>query len=90
MSLLSTILTEEIITQLKEKGVSKEAALSQIETFKQGIPYTEIVRPCTIGDGIENIGSDLDKYVGIYESEAIFRKIVKFVPASGAASRMFK
>ena len=90
LNVQDTILTEEIIAQLKEKGVSKEAALLQIGTFKQGIPYTELVRPCTIGDGIENIGSDLDKHVGLYESEAIFRKIVKFVPASGAASRMFK
>ncbi|MEE9238149.1 MAG: DUF4301 family protein, partial [Thermodesulfobacteriota bacterium] len=79
MNVQDTILTEEIIAQLKEKGVSKVAALSQIEIFKRGIPYTELVRPCTIGDGIENIGSDLDKYVGIYESEAALMKVIKFV-----------
>ncbi|MCH7520014.1 MAG: DUF4301 family protein, partial [Candidatus Dadabacteria bacterium] len=90
MSSLSTILTEEIIAQLKEKGVSKEAALLQIETFKQGIPYTELVRPCTIGDGIENIDAELENYVGFYETEAASKKVIKFVPASGAASRMFK
>lgn len=90
LNVQDAILTEEIIAQLKEKGVSKEAALSQIETFKQGIPYTELVRPCTIGDGIENINEEVDKYVGMYKSEAISKKVIKFVPASGAASRMFK
>ncbi|MCK5710839.1 MAG: DUF4301 family protein [Deltaproteobacteria bacterium] len=90
LTVKDTILTEEIISQLKEKGVSKEAAFSQIETFKKGIPYTELVRPCTIGDGIENIDEEVQKYVGLYESESESKKVIKFVPASGAASRMFK
>jgi len=90
MNTQSELLSEEILSQLKEKGVSKEAALSQIETFKKGIPYTELVRPCTLGDGIENIDAELDKFVEIYETESVSRKVVKFVPASGAASRMFK
>ncbi len=85
-----TILTEEILSQLEEKGVSKEAALSQIETFKRGIPYAELVRPCTLGDGIENIDKEAEKYSSLYEIEARSKKIIKFVPASGAASRMFK
>jgi len=83
-------LSEEILLQLKEKGVSKEAVLTQIETFKKGIPFTELVRPCTLGDGIENIDKDVEKYSSFYESEALSKKIIKFVPASGAASRMFK
>jgi len=90
MNTQSEALSEEIVSQLKEKGVSKEAALSQIETFKKGIPFTELVRPCTLGDGIENIDVELDKYVGLFESEAKSKKVIKFVPASGAASRMFK
>ena len=90
LNVQDTILTEEIIAQLKEKGVSKEAALSQIETFKKGIPYTELVRPCILGDGIENIDAELENYVGLYETEAASKKVIKFVPASGAASRMFK
>jgi len=83
-------LSEEILLQLSEKGVSKESALSQIATFKKGIPFTDLVRPCTLGDGIENIDKDAEKYSSLYEMEAPSKKIIKFVPASGAASRMFK
>ena len=90
MSGQKTILSEDVKTQLKEKGISIDSALSQIEIFKKGVPYTEIVRPCTIGDGIENIDGELDLYTDIFESEAKSKKIIKFVPASGAASRMFK
>ncbi len=90
MSSQTDTLSEEILKQLKEKGVSKESSLSQIETFKKGIPFTELLRPCTLGDGIENIGSEIDEYVSLFESKAPALKTIKFVPASGAASRMFK
>ncbi len=90
MNTQSEVLTEEILSQLKEKGVSKESALSQIETFKKGIPFTELLRPCILGDGIENIDPKIDEYLTLYEREALSKKVIKFVPASGAASRMFK
>ncbi|MGB3363335.1 MAG: DUF4301 family protein [Thermodesulfobacteriota bacterium] len=90
MTTQSGLLSEEIISQLQEKGISQELALSQIDKFKKGIPFTELLRPCTLGDGVENIDGELDKYVGIYEAESLSKKVIKFVPASGAASRMFK
>ncbi len=83
-------LSEEILKQLAEKHISKEAALSQIETFKTGIPFTELLRPCTIGDGINTVDNQIEKYVEIFEAESGSKKVTKFVPASGAASRMFK
>jgi len=90
MNLESEQLSHETISQLKEKGVTVESALNQIETFKKGIPFTELVRPCTIGDGIDNIDAKLNEYIDTYESESKSKNVVKFVPASGAASRMFK
>lgn len=90
MKAKSEFLSEEIVSQLREKGISQELALSQIETFKKGIPFTELIRPCRIGDGVENIDEELDKYVSIYEAQSLPKKVIKFVPASGAASRMFK
>jgi len=90
LTVKDTVLTEDIISQLKEKGVSIDSAVSQIETFKKGIPFTELIRPCTIGDGIENIDQETQKYAGLYENESESKKVIKFVPASGAASRMFK
>ncbi len=83
-------LSEEILSQLREKDISEEAALSQIETFAKGIPFTELLRPCILGDGIISLDDDIDKYTGIYEGESLSKKVIKFVPASGAASRMFK
>lgn len=90
MSNQSESLSEDVVLQLKEKGISEQLALSQIETFKKGIAFAELLNPCTLGDGVKNIDGDLDKYVGIYEKSSVSRKVVKFVPASGAASRMFK
>lgn len=90
MNTQSEVLTKEILLQLEDKGISKETALSQLETFNNGIPFTTLVRPCTIGDGIENIDLDLDRYVDFYETESKSMNVIKFVPASGAASRMFK
>ncbi|MEM7007964.1 MAG: DUF4301 family protein [Thermodesulfobacteriota bacterium] len=83
-------ISEEIISQLNQKGINEEIALSQIETFKNGIPYTELLRPCTVGDGIENIDDSVEKYIQIYDQESVNKNVIKFVPASGAASRMFK
>lgn len=90
MSSQAETLSEELLKQLREKDISKEAALSQIETFKSGIPFTKLLRPCTIGDGIENIDNQIENYVEIFEKSTAQKEVTKFVPASGAASRMFK
>lgn len=90
MSSQAEPLSEEILKLLRERDISKEAAVSQIETFVNGIPFTELLRPCTVGDGIENVDNHLEKYVEIFETESETKEITKFVPASGAASRMFK
>ena len=90
MSAQSQPISAEVLNHLGEKGISEETALAQIETFSKGIPFTELLRSCTIGDGIKNIDANIDKYVGLYESESPSKEVIKFVPASGAASRMFK
>jgi hypothetical protein len=93
-------MTEREIEQLKEdykRGKSNievpfEKILDQIETFRAGIPYLNLVRPCSIGDGIQLIDEEEDYDELIFEfQEAVDEgRITKFVPASGAASRMFK
>ncbi len=79
MSSQTETLSDEILKQLKDKGVSKESALFQIETFKRGIPFTELLRPCTLGEGIENIDPDRDEYISLYESKTQSKKVIKFV-----------
>lgn len=76
---------------LTEKGISEEAVQQQLTYFKEGFPYTKVVRAATIGDGIVVLDEDaLERYVELYERQSKQLAVCKFVPASGAASRMFK
>jgi hypothetical protein len=68
-----------------------EIIINQIEVFKKGIPYLKLVKPCIIGDGIKIIPGDEQKgYIKLFLSALDERIAMKFVPASGAATRMFK
>lgn len=78
------------INQIEERGSSCDIINSQIESFKKGFPWMNIIAPATPEKGIEVLSdeqmSDLIKY---YDKAQVHGKC-KFVPASGAASRMFK
>ncbi len=60
--------------------------------LSSGFPYPEIAAPATVGYGIFSLTPDFEKQTGQLWNDYIAQghKIVKFVPASGAASRMFK
>ncbi|MFW6267686.1 MAG: DUF4301 family protein [Marinilabiliaceae bacterium] len=78
--------------QLQEKGIAPETAEEQIERFKKGFPPLKVERPATLTDGIVPFSEErLEEYKNLYEQE-IDKGLrpMKFVPASGAASRMFK
>ncbi len=75
--------------QLKEKGISKQKVLDQIETFKEGIPFVHLEKAAVINDGIVHV-DDEDAMISYFEGNIDGKTILKFVPASGAASRMFK
>jgi hypothetical protein len=72
---------------LKQRGIQEKDIASQIESFKSGFPKTRLVAPAVINDGITVIDNH-QSYVSIYDQSKV--STVKFVPASGAASRMFK
>ncbi|CAN5244987.1 DUF4301 family protein [soil metagenome] len=81
----------EEIKEIKGRGSDPELVKKQIENFKQGFPYLELIKAATIGDGILKVNEQETKDFAVkYEEESANRKIIKFVPASGAASRMFK
>jgi hypothetical protein len=83
--------TKQDLQQIDDLGISMDGVRDQLEKFIQGIPFVNVVTAASIGNGIENIGSqDQQKLIDLYESEKDQLEIVKFVPASGAASRMFK
>ena len=84
-------LTDQDLKQIEQKGLTLRQVNKQIETFKSGIPFTNIVEAATIGNGIIALNNDLiDESLEFFESKRDKISIVKFVPASGAASRMFK
>jgi hypothetical protein len=77
--------------QLHARGITEETALSHIALFQHGIPYTILHRPCTVGDGITILQPQaLEHLAAVHAAAALTGRTMKFVPASGAASRMFK
>jgi hypothetical protein len=81
------ILSEKITAQ----GKQIETVQIQLESFKQGFPYLNLVAPATPARGIQVWSeSQVKDYQSYFEKRASELELVKFVPASGAASRMFK
>lgn len=76
---------------LSEKGISPQEAFAQIETFREGIPPVRLSKAAVIGDGIERLEPQQQQWLRKhYRAHSPGLQIVKFTPASGAASRMFK
>ena len=63
---------------------------AELERFKKGFPWLDIVAPATPERGIEVLTADEAARAEAYSDEADVAGRCKFVPASGAASRMFK
>ncbi len=77
--------------QIVEQGMNPETVAGQIENFKNGFPFLKITAPATPGDGIQVLSTDqLDSLIAGFPALSAEKEMVKFVPASGAASRMFK
>lgn len=86
-----SIFNEDDRREIEARGITEESVLSQIEIFKKGFSFSKLLKPCTIGDGILCLKkSDLDRLGSIFSQAARSGRVMKFVPASGAASRMFK
>lgn len=84
--------SKQDISQIEAQGVSEEQVLFQLKQIEKGFPFLKLESAAAVGKGIIVPQKDeQDKYENIwnnYKNEG--HKIVKFVPASGAASRMFK
>jgi len=79
-------------TSLKKKGISSNQIEEQLNSFKKGFPYLEIQAAAEPGNGIVLV-SESEKANLLVSWEDYLKtsaSILKFVPASGAASRMFK
>ena len=83
--------TEDDERRLLEQGIPVQEALRQLELFARPPQFVRLERACTVGDGIERIPEDA--FPGLLESHARASRAGRFtrcVPASGAATRMFK
>lgn len=78
------------LSEIKRMGLSPERVLEQLQKFKKGARFTRLMRPATVSDGISRLSkSQKDLFVQAFEKAKSNRLLVKFLPASGAATRMF-
>ncbi len=83
--------TKEDLQQIEQHGLTQAQVEHQIENFRKGFPYLKIVRAAAAGDGVLVMSDEqIAKAEARYDEAAANIKVVKFVPASGAATRMFK
>ena len=88
---INDFFTTTDIAEIKKRGIEPERIIAQIETFRKGIPPAQLLRPATPGDGIVRLSEDdQQRLVEIYKAAAQQGRALKFVPASGAATRMMK
>ncbi len=81
--------TEKDLQQIADHGLTVGAVERQIENFRRGFPFLKVVRAASPSDGVSVLDeAAADEAVKRYDEAAV--KVVKFVPASGAATRMFK
>ncbi|MBD0830976.1 DUF4301 family protein [Aestuariibaculum sp. TT11] len=83
--------TDKDVKQIENLGLTTEAVKAQVERIKSGMDYAKLEEAATVGNGILRFNKvEIEKYVKLYEKACNQLNIVKFVPASGAATRMFK
>ena len=81
---------KEDIEQIERRGSSVKTVEEQVERFRKGFPWLRIVAPATPEKGIEVLDEAAAEAAVKYYENADINGKCKFVPASGAASRMFK
>ncbi|MEG2573414.1 MAG: DUF4301 family protein, partial [Bacteroides sp.] len=86
------MLTPQDKELLSKKGISEDKIKEQLKSFETGFPYLQLDAAASVGKGILALNpKEQDEYLNLWDSYTKGDKtIVKFVPASGAASRMFK
>jgi hypothetical protein len=86
------MLTEQELMQIAQKGITEEQLQAQLKSFEKGFPFLRLQAAASTDNGIlVPTEEEQENYVNVwsrYKSEG--HRITKFVPASGAASRMFK
>ena len=83
--------SEADFAQIKALGISLDKIEGELLLFQSGIPKITLEKPATINDGIVKLSNEeFQKQADFFDVKKDQLKLKKFVPASGAASRMFK
>ena len=92
LNTINTMFTQADLEQLAQRGISLEKAEKQLECFRTGFPSLDIVAAASVKNGIlAPKKAEQEEYIAAWKEYCKGgHKILKFVPASGAASRMFK
>ena len=85
------MLKEKDLQQISERNVTEAQVEQQVAQLKRGTAYVKLIRPATIGDGILRMSPEQVAAMNrVFDEDKEYYQFTKFVPASGAASRMFK
>lgn len=88
---MNSTFSPEDIRQIVERGMNPGDVEQQLVNFRTGFPPIKLIGPATVRHGIRQMTAKrIDELASLYQSYASDHQVVKFVPASGAASRMFK
>jgi len=86
-----SIFSEKDLRDIRSRGIAPEEVFRQIGIFKQGFSFVNLIRPCRVGEGIRRLHEkDISRLTAVYSKAQSAGRSMKFVPASGAATRMFK
>ncbi|MDD4684145.1 MAG: DUF4301 family protein [Bacteroidales bacterium] len=83
--------SDKDIEQIKAYGLSVDEVEDQIINFIKGFPYVKLHESVSKGNGLLDMSkAEIDNTIRYYEENKTKHSILKFVPSSGAATRMFK
>ena len=83
--------SDKDIQQIESKGMTLNKVNAQLKLFETGIPFVNLREAANIDNGILKVSEETKRYyIDYYDRQRNAISILKFVPASGAATRMFK
>ncbi|MFB9051724.1 DUF4301 family protein [Formosa undariae] len=83
--------SEQDLKQIEVKGLTLQKIDSQVKQFIDGIPFIDLESPAVLNHGLLKFDdAERKSYVDAYDDKRKNLSVLKFVPASGAATRMFK
>jgi hypothetical protein len=89
--MITNLFSDQDIKEIEARNLTVAKVREQLAIFEKGFSYCRLNRPCTPGDGIMLLNQvDEERLIVLYEQAAGQGRVLKFVPASGAATRMFQ